>query len=61
MKMVEKATNEANGDLAEYILKGVTEGLSYDVLKVKMDIPCCKDVYYENYRRFFWILNKMRD
>ena len=31
------------------------------VLKIKMDIPCCKDVYYESYRRFFWILNKMRD
>ena len=51
----------ANGDLAEYIVKGVTEGLSYDVLKIKMDIQCCKDVYYESYRRFFWILNKMRD
>jgi hypothetical protein len=61
MDMIRKAAEKANGDLAEYIVRGVTEGLSYDVLKIKMDIPCCKDVYYESYRRFFWILNKMRD
>lgn len=59
--MIRKAAEKANGDLAEYIVRGVTEGLSYDVLKIKMDIPCCKDVYYESYRKFFWILNKMRD
>ena len=61
MNMIRKAAEKANGDLAEYIVRGVTEGLSYDVLKIKMDIPCCKDVYYESYRKFFWILNKMRD
>ena len=61
MDMIRKAAEKANGDLAEYIVRGVTEGLSYDMLKIKMDIPCCKDVYYESYRRFFWILNKMRD
>ena len=61
MDMIRKAAEKANGDLAEYIVRGVTEGLSYDVLKIKMDIPCCKDVYYESYRKFFWILNKMRD
>ena len=61
MDMIQDASEKANSDLAEYILKGVTEGLSYEVLKIKMDIPCCKDVYYENYRKFFWILNKMRD
>ena len=26
-----------------------------------LNIPCCKDVYYNLYRRFFWLLNKARD
>ena len=45
MGMVEKAAKEADPELADYILKGVTEGLSYDVIKARMNIPCCKDVY----------------
>ena len=48
------------GDPTEYILKAVTEGWSYDILKARLEIPCCKDVYYELYRRFFWLLNKER-
>lgn len=24
-------------------------------------IPCCRDVYYAAYRRFFWLLSKRRD
>lgn len=43
-----------------YILNGVTEGWSYDILKARLGIPCCKDTYYELYRRFFWLLNKER-
>ena len=39
----------------------VTEGWSYDILKARLNIPCCKDVYYNLYRRFFWLLNKARD
>ena len=38
----------------------VTEGISYDHLKARLNIPCCKDVYYELYRRFFWILSQVR-
>ena len=39
----------------------LTEGWSYDILKARLNIPCCKDVYYNLYRRFFWLLNKVRD
>lgn len=61
MKLVEQAAIGASAELSNYILKAVTEGWSYDVLKVQLDIPCCKDVYYDCYRRFFWLLNKERD
>lgn len=60
MDMVEKTAIETDPDLHLYILKAVTEGLSYEHLKVNLNIPCCKDTYYDLYRKFFWLLNKVR-
>ena len=61
MEMVEQAAIGADPDHYQYLIRGVTEGLSYDALKMKYDIPCCRDVYYAAYRRFFWLLSKRRD
>jgi hypothetical protein len=61
IKMVERAAREADDVLWEYILKAVTEELSYTHLKSKFDIPCGKDMYYDRYRRFFWLLSESRD
>lgn len=61
IKLVEQAAMEADKYLHDYILKAVTEGRSYTYLKTMLDIPCSKDTYYERYRRFFWILNELRD
>lgn len=61
MKMVEQVAKETDSELSGYIIKGVTEGCSYDILKARLDIPCCKDTYYDLYRRFFWLLNKERN
>ena len=55
-----KIGEQTDQQLAPYILKAVTEGWSYDILKVRLGIPCCKDTYYELYRRFFWLLNRER-
>ena len=60
IKMVEKAAKDADEYLYDYILKGVTEGVSYTYLKNAMKIPCSKDTYYDRYRKFFWLLSKMR-
>ena len=60
MHLVEKTAMEADRYLYEYILKAVTENLSYTYLKSKLDIPCGKDMYYDRYRRFFWLLNEAR-
>lgn len=57
IEMVERTTRNTDKVLAPYILQGVTEGYSYDILKARLDIPCCKDTYYELYRRFFWLLD----
>ena len=58
--MIESVANETCPDLSDYILRAVTEAISYDHLKSRLDIPCSKDTYYDLYRRFFWLLNKAR-
>lgn len=60
LRLIEHTAMDADPDLAEYILMAVTEGLSYPVLKARCDIPCGKDMYYDRYRRFFWLLDNSR-
>lgn len=60
IKMVERVAMATDESLYPYILRAVTEGLSYDVLNVQMGVPCCRNVFYNLYRRFFWLLNKER-
>lgn len=61
MRIIEKAAMEADRYLYDYILKAVTENLSYTYLKSKLEIPCGRDMYYDRYRKFFWILSNSRD
>lgn len=61
MKIIEKVAIEADPYLYDYIITGVTEGRSYTYLKTVMEIPCGKDMYYDRYRKFFWLLNKSRE
>ncbi|MBE6724911.1 MAG: hypothetical protein E7576_06915 [Ruminococcaceae bacterium] len=59
--MVERAAREADADLCDYILKGITEGVSYHLLQFKLGMPYNRNDYYETYRKFFYILDKYRD
>lgn len=61
MKLVEDAATEADEELSRYILKGVTENRSYDIMNANDPIPCSRDTYYDRYRRFFFILDKFKD
>jgi hypothetical protein len=61
IQLIENAAKAADIYLHEYILKAVTENLSYTHLKSRLDIPCSRDMYYDRYRRFFWLLSKSRD
>ena len=53
--LVEEAARKADEELYPYILKGVTEGLSYNHLRMVLQMPCGRDMYYDRYRRFFFI------
>jgi hypothetical protein len=61
IKLIERIAMEADDFLYTYILKAVTEGLSYTYLKSRLDIPCGRDMYYDRYRKFFWLLSDARD
>ena len=60
MDVVNKATQDADTELASYIFKAVTQGLSYEALRLQMNMPCSRDIYYDRYRRFFYLLSKYR-
>ena len=57
IKRVEDAAFKTDEVLGRYILKAVTEDLSFTALKMLYNIPCGKDMYYELYRKFFYILS----
>lgn len=58
--MVEQVCKQTEPTLASYLLLAVTNGFSYDILRARTDIPCCREVYYDLYRKFFWLLDKER-
>lgn len=60
INLIEEVAKETDKCLWNYILKAVTEELSYTYLKAKMEIPCGKDMYYDRYRKFFWLLSQAR-
>ena len=61
INLLERVAIQTDKDLCAYILKAVTEDLSYTYLKTKLNIPCGKDMYYDRYRKFFWLLSKERE
>lgn len=61
MSLVEKAAVEAGDDLWPWLLKGVTKECGYEYLHMTEGIPCCKDVYYRMYRKFFWVLSREKN
>lgn len=60
IEMIEKVAKDTDPIIGDYILAGVTEGISYDILNARSPIPCGKETYYTLYRRFFWLLSKER-
>lgn len=61
MELIENTAKLLDPVLGEYIFKGVTEGLPYTYFKMHNNIPCCKDIYYDLYRKFFYILDRKKE
>lgn len=60
IELIEKTAKATDPYLYEYIIKGVTEGKSYTYMRTVLNIPCGKDMYYDRYRKFFWLLSESR-
>ena len=61
IKLIERIAIETDDYLWHYIVKAVTEGLSFTYLQTKLEMPCSRDMYYDRYRKFFWLLSQARD
>ncbi len=60
IKLIEETAYLADPEIAKWIIKGVTENYSYDYLHLKMDLPAGRDLYYDRYRKFFFLLDKKK-
>ena len=58
INLVEQAAKIAGEDIWEIVLIGVTTECNYEYLRLIKNIPCCKDVYYKMYRKFYWVLSQ---
>lgn len=61
IELVDKALEQCDPVIAPYLKKGLTKGVSFATINAMERIPCSKDYYYNQYRRFFWVLNSIRD
>jgi len=60
MRLVERLCKEADSQLGPFIFMAVTEGKSYNSLRMVYDIPCGPDMFYDRYRKFYWLLSQER-
>ena len=56
--MVERAVRDAAGDLYIYMLKGITENLSYTNLKTYHNMPCSSERYFRLRHKVYYLLSQ---
>ena len=59
MDMVEMAAKLTDAYLYPFIFKAVTQGAGYTALH-ESGMACGKDMFYDRYHKFFWLLDKAR-
>lgn len=60
IELIEWCAKNADKFIGGYILLAVTKNFSYNTLWTKYRIPCGKDLYFDRYRKFFWLLSARR-
>lgn len=59
-RMIEEAAEEADAELAPWLLKGARWGLSYKQLRLQYNIPCCENEHRKCRHKFFYILDRKK-
>lgn len=60
INLINSIAAEADQSISKWLIKGITENLTYEYLKYQLDLPAGRDLYYDRYRRFFWILDQKK-
>lgn len=60
MRLVEAAASSTDEYLGPFIFRAVTENAGYTQLRSKCGMACGKDMFYDRYRKFFWLLHQTR-
>ena len=60
IEVIEETARKTGGDISEYLLKAVTEDLSFVTLYNTYNIPCGRDYYYERYHKFWYMLSQKK-
>ena len=60
MNMIEKCALATDPVLGVYIFKAVTKGLTYSYFRMHDGVPCGRDMFYQMYRKFFYILDRQQ-
>lgn len=58
VSIIEDTAKETDSELWPWIIKSVAYGNSFVRLKTVYNIPCERDMFYDRYRKFFWLLDK---
>lgn len=61
IELIERTAYRTDHVLGSYILRAVTEELSYTYLSHTAFPILNADMYYDRYRKFFWLLSNERD
>lgn len=54
------ALNKIEDELKNYIFLATTKGYSYEFMDSRYGMPCCRNTFYDRYRKFFYELNLVR-
>jgi len=60
IQLVNNCAKDADEELSDYILLAVTENVSFVKLKTQYNMPCEKDMFYDRFRKFFWLLSQRK-
>lgn len=59
-RLIIASVHELDAWIQRYIMEAVTKGKAFPYLKTVKQIPCERDLYYKNYRKFFYLLSERR-
>lgn len=60
IEIVEKACEMASHEFKLYLLLVLTEGVTYEYLKMVKGMPCGRSSFYKMYRKAFWNLDRLK-